>query len=77
METPSDVTWEDVLAVAKMSGVVVKQVDKRYKLCSEQLYAVYNRSHYPTYYAVPKHAMDEVVLISKQPEMTWTVTAEL
>lgn len=77
METPSDVTWEDVLAVAKMSGVVVKQVDKRYKLCSEQLYAVYNRSHYPTYYAVPKHAMDEVLAVSKQQEIEWIMTAEL
>lgn len=75
-DSSQSLTWEDVEAVAKMCGVKVVKV-KRLKQRTPQLYAVYNWHNISTYHADPKSAMGEVVLISKQKEVTWTMTAEL
>lgn len=75
-DSSQSVTWEDVIAVAKVCGVKVEKVT-RLQQHTPQMYCIHNKHGLFTYYADPKSAMDEVVLVSKQPEMTWTMTAEL
>ena len=77
METPSDLTWDDVVAVGKVVGIEVKNTGQPSSK-GEPVYVVKHPADYfPTYYIDPKSAMDEVYLLSTRGAREWTITAEL
>jgi predicted ATPase len=73
----SDLTWEDVKAVAKMVGVEIEMTKQRTR-DGRAIYFVRAGIHAPpVFLADPKSAMDEVQLIATRGPHRWTMTAEL
>lgn len=65
-------TWEDVEAVCKLMGVDIQET----KAFSSTVptYLIFYSTGLPIYSHDPKDAMNTVLQISKQPEVTWKVS---
>lgn len=56
MQNSEELTWEDVLAVCRLIGVVVQRVNDEELPC--ETYAIYRFDSYPTYFVRPEDLME-------------------
>lgn len=74
METPSDLTWEDVRVVAEVAGLEFRLVGSAYE---KPVYSIRSpNSPFTKYYRDPKPAIMDIPIIATR-SIAWTITAEL